>query len=383
MATYRVRKGDTLSAIARRTGVSVNKLARLNGIKNRNSIQAGAALKLPSANYRQPAVSRKPAAGSAAPPNYRQPAVGAKKPVTGATAPKYNQPAVGPKKPLKPPTKPWQDQLDGAQRNAYAALENLFKSYGLGSLAPKILDYVKKGYDQNTVSLLLQDTSEWKARFKGNELRRQQGMNVLSPAEYLQMENSYRSTMQAYGMPKNFYDSPDDYAGFIGNEVSPEEVRSRAAAAWNFAQSTNNVSRRMLKDYYGVDESHIAAYFLDPKKGQAVIERQAAAAGYGGIAARQGLGAQKSQAESWVDRGISAQQVEQGTESAATVFRDMDRIGNRFDEDYTGREALDEFVGGLASSRRKRERLAGKESALFGGATGTAGIGGGRDAGSF
>lgn len=285
--------------------------------------------------------------------------------------------------PIKGKPKTWQDQLKGGQRNAYAALEALFKSYGLESLAPKILDYVKKGYDQQTVSLLLQDTNEWKTRFKGNELRRQAGYNVMSPAEYLQMEDSYRSTLKAYGLPKNFYDSPEDFAGLMGQDVSAEEVRSRAASAWNFTQSTNKASLRALKDYYGVDESYVAAYFLDPQKGQALIERQAAAAGYGGIAARQGLGAGRERAESWVDRGISAAQVEQGTEAAATVYPDMDRIGNRFGDNYQGADALDEFVGGLASARRKRERLAGRETSLFGGATGTAGIGGGRDAGSF
>lgn len=46
--TYRIQQGDTLSAIARRYGVSRDELARLNNISNPNLILAGATLSLPS-----------------------------------------------------------------------------------------------------------------------------------------------------------------------------------------------------------------------------------------------------------------------------------------------------------------------------------------------
>ena len=76
-------------------------------------------------------------------------------------------------------------------------------------------------------------------------------------------------------------------------------------------------------------------------------------------------------------------QVENGISEAASVYGNMDRIGQRFDTDYTGTDAADEFVGGLQSARRKRERLANRETALFGGSGGSAAFGSGRDAGSF
>lgn len=285
------------------------------------------------------------------------------------------------RRPGRGPTN-WQDKLNGPQRNAYAALEQMFRQYGLESLAPKILDFVKKGYEENTITLLLQDTDEWRKRFVGNEARRAAGLSVLNPGEYIQLEESYKSTLRAYSMPRGFYDKPEDFANLMSADVSPEEVRSRAQAAWSFTQTTSEASRRALRDYYGVDDSHIAAYFLDPQKGQSMIERQAAAASYGGIAARQNMSVDRNRAESWVDRGISAGQVEQGVENAASVYGDVSRIGRRFGENYQQGEALDEFVGGLASARRKRESLSRRESAIFGGTTGTASFGG-RDTGSF
>lgn len=44
--TYTVRKGDTLTSIAKRLGTTVKALAAKNGIKNANRIKAGATLQL-------------------------------------------------------------------------------------------------------------------------------------------------------------------------------------------------------------------------------------------------------------------------------------------------------------------------------------------------
>ncbi len=46
MATYTIQKGDTLSKIAKANNTTVDALAQLNGIKNVDSIKAGATLKL-------------------------------------------------------------------------------------------------------------------------------------------------------------------------------------------------------------------------------------------------------------------------------------------------------------------------------------------------
>ena len=45
-ATYRVRKGDTLSRIAQRNGTTVNRLCNLNGIKKTSTLRPGQVLRL-------------------------------------------------------------------------------------------------------------------------------------------------------------------------------------------------------------------------------------------------------------------------------------------------------------------------------------------------
>jgi len=58
---YTIKSGDTLSAIAARNNTTVDELVRLNGIKDRDSIQAGAKLRLKPAPEPEP----KPAAPQA------------------------------------------------------------------------------------------------------------------------------------------------------------------------------------------------------------------------------------------------------------------------------------------------------------------------------
>jgi|SRR5215216_2530516 len=76
-------------------------------------------------------------------------------------------------------------KLSGAQRDAYLALKSLFDGYGLGTLATKILEFVQNGYSSDTISVLLQETTEYKQRFAGNEKRKAAGLPVLRPGDYL------------------------------------------------------------------------------------------------------------------------------------------------------------------------------------------------------
>ena len=94
--------------------------------------------------------------------------------------------------------------LTGANRDAATAVLNLFTQYGLASLAPKIVEYIRNGYSADTASIMLQDTSEYKTRFAGNAARVKAGLSALSPAQYLSTEKSYGDVMRKYGLPAGF-----------------------------------------------------------------------------------------------------------------------------------------------------------------------------------
>lgn len=54
MDEYIVRKGDTLSAIARSYNTTVDAIASANGIRNPNFIQVGQTLRIPTKENTQP-----------------------------------------------------------------------------------------------------------------------------------------------------------------------------------------------------------------------------------------------------------------------------------------------------------------------------------------
>lgn len=274
--------------------------------------------------------------------------------------------------PVKPPAPPsFESQLKGAQRDAYLALNTLFTSFGLGSLSSKIFDYVKNGYSADTISILLQDTPEYKKRFIGNEARRKAGLNVLSPAEYIATENSYRQIMSQGGMPKGFYDSNEDFAKFIGNDMSPTELKERVDIATQASILGPPEFRSALKQM-GLSDGDMAAYWLDPKKALPYLAKFAATAQIGAEALERGFSFDQRYAENLAQQGITAEQAASGYAQIGDEFQQLQTLGSIYGRAWTQRTAEEEqFRGGIGSGNLRRGLIAQEEGA-FSGSAGTA-----------
>lgn len=269
--------------------------------------------------------------------------------------------------------------LRGANRDAFSALTTIFNSYGLGSLAPKIYEFIQQGYGADTITLLLQDTPEYKQRFAGNEARRKAGLPVLDPAQYLATERAYRQILQDAGLPKGFYDNPADFTNWIAGDVSPSEIQGRVELAKQATSQSNPEYRKALQQMYGISESELTAYFLDRKRAVPLLERRAAAAQIGAAALRRGFETDANRMENLATMGIGAEEAEQGYGIIGETFDPMREIAQRFGLTWTQRDAEDEvFVGGTEAATRGR-RLRSQERALFQGRAGgaRAGLGGG------
>ncbi|MFK4187274.1 hypothetical protein ACI2L4_25175 [Streptomyces sparsogenes] len=271
--------------------------------------------------------------------------------------------------------------LKGENRDAYMALKSLFNSYGLGSLAGKIFDYVKQGYGADTIGLLLQDTKEYKERFSANEVRQKAGLPVLSPAEYLSAESSYRQILSSAGLPKGFYDNPADFRNWIAGDVSPTEVKSRVDMAVQATTQANPAYKGALYQMYGISEADLTAYFLDRKKAEPLLKKQASAAAIGAAALRRGFALDRSELENYATYGITADQAEAGYAKIADGFEQMLGIAGRFGDTWNQRMAEHEvFEPGLSeswspynseSASEKGKRLRSQERALFAGSKGS------------
>jgi hypothetical protein len=272
--------------------------------------------------------------------------------------------------------------LKGENRDAYLALQSLFNGFGLGSLAGKIYDYVKQGYGADTIGLLLQDTKEYKTRFAANEVRSKNGMAVLSPADYLATEASYRQILSNAGLPQGFYDNPADFQKWIASDVSPTEIKSRVDLAVAATGQANPEYKNALFQMYGINEADLTAYFLDRKTAEPILKKQAAAGAIGAAALRRGFAANRLDLEGYATIGINADQAEQAYAQIADGFEGMLGIAGRYGTGWSQREAEQEvFTPGAAASvgaesaAEKGKRLKSQERAMFASGQGSSSTG--------
>lgn len=219
-------------------------------------------------------------------------------------------------------------------------LRETLTEWGLASLLPHLQDYLTKGYDSTTINLYLQDTPEWKQRFSGNELRKQKGLSVLSPADYIATEEQYRNVMQSYGLPQGFYDQHSDFANFIGNDVSPTEISQRAKVAYDQYLNVPTDHRDLWNQYFGPGDA--IAGILDPDVATQVIVDRGTQVGIGGAAMDQGLKVSGQRAAYLQQHQVSLAQAQQAYSQIAQYGKADQAIGNRFGIAGYGTQANEE-----------------------------------------
>lgn len=259
--------------------------------------------------------------------------------------------------------------LEGADRDAAAYLNNILKAYGLESLGPVALGYIKQGYSQDTIAAILPETPEYKKRFSANEARRAKGLPVLSPAEYLSTEKSYREIMSTAGLPPGFYDQPDDFTKFLENDTSPAEIQSRVKAASDLVDSFSADEVQQFGDYYNYTKGDLVAYALDQERSVPIIEKQIAAARAGAAGRNAGMALSQQQAESIGATGANAQQIQSGVATAARALDSTKTLAEIYGGQYTADDALSEVFQANGLAAKERKRLASQERGTFGGSS--------------
>jgi hypothetical protein len=259
--------------------------------------------------------------------------------------------------------------LSGASRDAAVALTKLFESYGLGSLAPRILDYIKQGYSGDTVSVLLVDTPEYKKRFAANEVRTKNGLPALSPAEYLSTESAYRQVMQNAGVPKGFYDSPSDFQKWLEDDVSPTEIKSRVDAATDFINSADQNTVNEFKKFY--TKGDMIAFALDQKRAAPLVGKAFEAAKIAGAADNQNVGVTQQQAEQLAGLGISRDQAQQGFGIVASEQPNANKLASLSNEQgFTTDDLIGAVFQSDAGVNDRMKRLGQQEKGRFSGSSG-------------
>lgn len=265
-------------------------------------------------------------------------------------------------------------------QSAYKILSDFFSNLGIQSdaeLQGLIQDAMTAGYGPDQIDLIMPELEKTKAfqnRFPGYAQRIANGYNAVSLGEYLQLENQYHQILQSNGLPAGFYDDPSDFAKWIANDVSPDEVQTRVQVAVNETQKIDPTTRNLLAQFYGVGTGDLTSYFLDTKRALPVIQRQYNSAMIATAAAHAGLKVNDiSRYENLYDRGVTADQASQAYGTVKSLTDTVGQTGSIYGIQYTQADAENDV---FFNQNDKRRKIIAAEQATFGGrssgATGTA-----------
>lgn len=211
--------------------------------------------------------------------------------------------------------------LTATQNNAWGILQSLLASYGfsgqdLVALTAWAKGQIISGNSADLITLNLQQTPQFAARFPAIIARQKAGLPPISPAEYLATERSYSQLERAAGIPVNFH----DYDKLIAADVSPVELSDRITKGYQAVALADPTVIKSMQDFYGVSTGQLAAYFLDPTKATPLLEQQAVSAQIGGASAMSGFektaaapeGISQGQALRLAQLGVTQPQAQQG-----------------------------------------------------------------------
>jgi hypothetical protein len=272
------------------------------------------------------------------------------------------------------------DQEDKANKDAYALLEDTLNTYGLSSLASVIKGYMLAGLGPEQAKLQIKQDPIYKARFRGNELRLTAGLNALSEAEYLGLEDTYSQVMNQYGLGDYFGTTKSarqtKLADIIGGDISAVELKSRISTVVDRVNNADPGIKAQLKEFYpGITETDLVKYFLDPKQTLPQLQEKVTSAEIGAAATGQGLKTSMTSASDLARYGIDRAAAVKGYATIGGILPEATKLSGIYGEakiDYTQATAEQEVFKGNASAERKRKQLAALESAQF---SGSAGVG--------
>lgn len=246
---------------------------------------------------------------------------------------------------------------------ASAMVKSTLQQWGLESLQGHVMGYLQTGDTADVALAKLRNTAEYKTRFSANEKRRAKGLPVLSEAEYLSTESSYRNVMRSYGLPEGFYDSTDDFAKFIEHDVSPTEMKDkvvRAAERYVYAPAEDKAQFAR----FGLTPSQAIATLLDPLRAEPLIRQTVTAAGLAAEASRAFADPERLSTDRAMELsqlGVTEQDARRGFgQLAATQANDI-QLGKMAGQDVTAKAVEDEALLGKRSTALDRARIQAKD----------------------
>ena len=271
--------------------------------------------------------------------------------------------------------------------DAFAALDELMKSYGLSDLSATLQQLMTEGRSAAEASTLIRYdpkyNASYKARFQGNFDRIDKGLNALSEATYIANENAYAETLKANGLGNMLSTDRKTnekmFASYMANDVSSTEFNDRIKTASDNVINADPNVMKTFQQYYGhaLTTSDVVSYFLSPTETLPKLQEKVASAQIGTAASEQGLTApdQTRATELAKQMGGYGQlgNVAGMYQNVADVLPTGQKLSSIYQQagiNYDQTTAENEYLTQNADAAMKRKRLASMERAQFGGDSG-------------
>jgi hypothetical protein len=251
------------------------------------------------------------------------------------------------------------------------AIKSTLEAVGLGELftfennepGGWLWDQLRSGIDSEyELPAAIEATDVWQDRFAVIVEQRKRYAAGTGPApmtveQVVRYEQTASELMRRYGLPPWFYDNPrTDFRELMLAEISPNELADRISGAYNAVANVDEDTLATFRAFYGpgMGDGAVAAYFLDPDRTEAQLERVALASYAGGIAKDFDLTLERKQAELFFELGRTeagvAQDLSQINAQSGLLTEGVGEV-NDLDEDV----AFDAVVRGDADARRLLE----------------------------
>lgn len=216
-----------------------------------------------------------------------------------------------------------------------SGLDGLFTIGPDGMPAGPLWDQITSGLDSEAGLIAwFEGTPQFQARFPAITQARADGIGIVpTPAEIRRYEEEAAVLLRGAGLPEWFYDDPvNDLQALMSQNISLVELQDRLGQAWTTVRETDPAVLDAFSQFFGVEgDAAMAAFFLDPERTQASLDRAARTAYTAGMGRNVGLDINQQLA----DRLASLPSTYGGIWEDLTSVAGLTAQGGVFDETIT------------------------------------------------
>jgi hypothetical protein len=263
-------------------------------------------------------------------------------------------------------------------QSAYNILYNEFKKYGLESLVTDVESFIKDGLSEAEFTLKLRDTKAYQTRFAANAKRIANGFAAVDEATYLNLEDTFQTLSQNYGMPAKYYEknslgTQSYFEDAIANNVDPVTFEERVIEGKKVLDANKFTIDAAKQFFPTLNDGDFLAYVLDTKNGLSDIQRKVTSAEIGGAQLGSGLAATAAGAEALAKAGITGKGYQQAASTIAGASLRGGQLASIYGEDPYTQQTAEQYVlniPGSTDALKQTEKISGLEKATFGKKTG-------------